>query len=145
MGLIYKTKAGGINEVYDSEGLLAQAEDITAAKTLVQGDSGKVFALNAAAGVAVTLPAVTLSGFCAKFYVKAAFATTDFTIVSATDVIYGSANVNSVSVLAADENTVSFVATAETIGDWIEIMSDGTNWYVSGMAAAAGGITFTAP
>jgi len=142
---IYVTKADGINELGDSNGFLVQAEDITAAKTLVQGDSGKIFALNAAAGVAVTLPGVALSGFNCKFYVKAAFATTDFTIVSATDVIYGGADVVSTFVPAADENTISFVASAETIGDWVEIISDGTNWYVSGHGASSGGITFTAP
>jgi len=45
---------------------------------------------------------------------------------------------------ASNENTISFVATAETIGDFIEIYSDGTNFYADGVGAAAGSITFTA-
>lgn len=116
----------------------------TTAVTLNNGDSGKTILLNAAAGFAITLPTV-LAGLKYKFVVAAAFATTDFTIVSTTNVIQGGAIVNSVFVPAANENTISFVATAETVGDYVEIESDGTNWYVKGLGAGAGSITFTAP
>lgn len=123
---------------------LTRTETISAAKTLTSGDSGKKFTLNAAEGVAITLPSVAVDGFNARFTVGAAFATTNFTIVSPTAVIQGSADVNSTLVPASNENTISFVASAETIGDYIEIYSDGTNYYAYGIAAAAGGITFTA-
>jgi len=36
------------------------------------------------------------------------------------------------------------VATAETVGDYVEVYSDGTNFYAYGIGAAAGAITFTA-
>lgn len=119
-------------------------DTIAAARVLTESDSGKEFTLSAAAGAQVTLPAVAKKGFKAKFTVGAAFATTNWTIKSLTNIIQGSADVNSTLVPGANENTISFVATAETIGDFIEIYSDGTNFYAYGIAAAAGGITFTA-
>ena len=80
-----------------------------------------------------------------KFIVGGAFAATDWTIVAATNVIYGGAIVNSVNIPAATENTISLVASAETIGDWVEIVCDGTNWYATGVGTSAGSITFTKP
>jgi len=128
--------------LYGDEKLASKVETISTARTLTASDSGKLFTLSAAAGVAITLPAVTVTGFRARFTVGAAFATTNFTVVAPTAVIQGSADVNSTLVPAANETTISFVATAETVGDYIEIYSDGTNFYAYGIAAAAGGITF---
>lgn len=128
-------------------GKLEQAVDtktIAVATTLTDSDSGKVLILNAAAGKVVTLPSVAVDGFNIKVVVGAAFATTNFTVVAPTAKIQGGAIVNSTFVAAADENTISFVATAETVGDYIEIVSDGTNFYVNGVGALAGSITFTA-
>lgn len=122
---------------------LKRTNTISTATTLTNADSGKTFTLSGSAGVAVTLPAVTVDGFYAKFVVGSAFATTNFTIVSPTAVIQGGAIVNSTFVAGANENTISFVASAETIGDYIEIVSDGTNYYANGVGALAGSITFT--
>lgn len=131
-------------KVYDNK--VKPVVEITGATTLTIDDSGKLFVLKAAAGAQVTLPAVASSaGFKAKFVVGLAFATTNWTLKAATNKIQGGAIVNSTFVPGADENTISFVATAETLGDYITIECDGTNWYADGVAAAAGGITFTAP
>lgn len=119
-------------------------ETIAAAKALGYGDSGKTFILSAAAGAAVTLPTL-LSGLHFKFIVGSAFATTNWTLVSSTDVIEGYAAVNYATIPAVNENTISFVATAETIGDSVELVCDGTSWHVSGNGSATGSITFTAP
>lgn len=131
--------------LYGDKKLAENVETISAAKTLTASDSGKRFTLSAAAGAEIALPAVAIAGFNARFTVGLAFATTNWTIVSATNVIQGSFDVNSTLVPAANENTISFVATAETVGDYFEIYSDGTNFYAYGVAAAAGGITATAP
>jgi hypothetical protein len=128
--------------VYD-KGDRSNIKLITAATTLTAEDSGKKLILKAAAGVAITLPAVTTKGFGIEVRTGLAFATTNFTIVSPTAVIQGGAIVNSTFVAAANENTISFVASAETLGDFVSIYSDGTNYYVDGVAAAAGAITFT--
>lgn len=122
-------------------------ESLTDATTLTAEDGDKVFALNAAAGAAISLPAVAdiESGWGIKVYTALAFATTDWTIVSATNVIQGSAVVAGAHVPAVNENTVSFVATAESIGDYVDIFFDGTNFIASGSGVTAGSITFTAP
>lgn len=131
-------------KVYDAK--VKPVVEITEATTLTIDDSGKLFALNAAAGAQITLPAVaTSAGFNAKFVVKAAFATTAWTIKAATNKIQGGAIVNSTFVAGSDENTITFAHAAETIGDFINLECDGVNWYADGVAAAAGGITFTAP
>jgi hypothetical protein len=123
----------------------AKVATITEATALSINDSGKEFTLSGATGAEITLPPVTQKGFKARFTVGLAFATTNWTIVSATNVIQGSADVNSTLVPASNENTISFVATAETVGDYIDIYSDGINFYASGVGALAGAITFTAP
>lgn len=117
---------------------------IDEAITLTADDSGKTFMLKAAEGVEVTLPGVDIP-WTMKFITGLGFATTDFTLVSATNIIQGGAIVNSTFVSAANENTISFVATAETLGDYIELTCDGTNIYANGVGASAGSITFTAP
>ena len=129
----------------DTERQLAVVEAVTGATTLTAKDSGKVLILKAAAGAQITLPAVaTSAGLRFKFIVGQLFATTDWTVKSATNVIEGSVLVNGAHVAGVDENTISFVASAEAIGDFAELVCDGTNWYVNGSGVAAGSITLTA-
>lgn len=129
----------------DVERQLANVEAVTGATTLTAEDSGKVFILKAAGGAQITLPAVaTSSGFRFKFVVGLAFATTNWTVKAATNVIEGGIDVNSSNVPAVNENTISFVASAESVGDFIDLVCDGTNWYVSGNATTTGAITATA-
>jgi len=120
-------------------------ETITTTKSVVLADSGKTFILDGVAGAVISLPAVaTSSGFYAKFIVGDAIATTDWTILAATNVIQGSALVNGAHVAAVNMNTISFVVATATLGDFVELECDGTNWYVNGSCVAAGGVTFTA-
>jgi len=51
--------------------------------------------------------------------------------------------VDSTLVLAANEDSINFVASTCLIGDRIDVVCDGTSWFVSGFSGAAGGITFT--
>jgi hypothetical protein len=128
----------------------AEVEVISAAQTLTAADSGKVFILDAAAGATVTLPALE-EGLYFKFIVGAAFATTNWVIDSAEgDNINGIiADMGSTVavVLAAGEDQINFVATAESIGDHVELIADYANsqWIVSGMCGINGGITATDP
>ena len=129
----------------DTERQLAVVEAVTGATTLTAKDSGKVLILKASAGAQITLPAVaTSAGLRFKFIVGQLFATTDWTVKAATNVIEGSVLVNGAHVAGVDENTISFVASAEAIGDFAELVCDGTNWYVNGSGVAAGSITLTA-
>ena len=123
---------------------LEQVENITGAITLDAEDSGKVFILKAATGAQITLPAVASStGQNYRFIVGQLFATTAWTIKAASNVIQGGVNVNSVNVPGADENTITFAHAADTVGDFVELKCDGTNWYVSGLGTASGAITLT--
>ena len=129
----------------DVERQLAVTEVLTGATTLTSEDSGKVFLLKASAGAQITLPAVaTSNGFRFKFIVGQLFATTDWTVKAASNVIEGSVLVNGAHVAGVNENTISFVASAEAVGDFVELVSDGANWYVNGSGVAAGSITLTA-
>jgi hypothetical protein len=129
----------------DTERQLANVETVAVATTLTAEDSGKVFILKAAAGAQITLPAVaTSAGLRFKFIVGQLFATTDWTVKALSNAIEGSVLVNGAHVAGVDENTISFVASAESIGDFAELVCDGTNWYVNGSGVSAGAITLTA-
>jgi hypothetical protein len=100
--------------------------------------------LNAAAGAQITLPAVaTSAGLNFRFTVQALFATTAWTIKAASNCIQGGVIVNSTNVPGADENTITFSASADTIGDFVQLYCDGVNWYVSGKGTSASSITLT--
>jgi hypothetical protein len=135
---------GGTFVVPANEGLGIATSTPTGSTSLVAKDSGKTVYLDAAEGFDISLPTLA-AGLKYKFVVASAFATTAFTVAASTNVIQGGAIVNSVYVPAVNENTISFVATAETVGDYVEVECDGTNWYVNGVGALAGSITFTAP
>ena len=122
----------------------AAYEVLTAASTITAAESGTVFFLNAATEFATTLPAPS-GGLHFRFIVSAAPVGASYTVVSSTDVIEGSATVAGVVIAAANENTITFTASAALVGDWVELISDGTSWFVSGQATAATGIAFTAP
>jgi hypothetical protein len=123
-------------------------EAIAADDTLTIAESGKVVYIGTA-GVDLTLPtAATSDGVTYRVVVSGNFATTDMTITggaadASDDLIFGVLTVNGALVACSAEDTISFVASAELPGDYVELHSDGTNWYVSGQAATAGGITCT--
>lgn len=117
----------------------------TVAVTLTVAQSGMDILLDAAAGFAITLPAVG-AGLNYRFTVADAFATTDFTVITpgGVNIIQGGATVAGADVPAADEDTITFVATAELKGDFIDLWSDGTSWFANGRGTTGGSITFTA-
>ena len=105
-------------------------DSVSAAVTLTSADSGKWYELSASAGVTVTLPAVE-SGLHFRFVVANAFDTSNYVIDSAEgDNIDGILVVNGASVAASGEDQINFVASAESVGDFIDIWSDGNKWYV---------------
>lgn len=126
-----------------NDGIGDKITTVTGATTLTAADSDGVFVLAAAAGAAITLPAAA-RGVKYKFITGLAFATTDWTIVAPDATIQGTVIVNGASVLGANEDTITFAASAENVGDYVELVSDGTNWYVSGVGSAASSITLTA-
>ena len=129
----------------DVDRIFNDVATISAATTLTAADSETWYKLDAAAGVTVTLPAAK-AGLSFRFIVASSFATSNFVIDSAEgDNISGVLVVDGASVVADEEDQINFVATAETVGDFIDIWSDGTNWYVYGIGNSAGSITATDP
>ena len=120
------------------EKLKAVSADIT----LTAADTGKTILLDAI-GEAITLPSPT-AGVSFKFLCTVTTATSNWTIVSATNVIYGSAQVAGAVIAASAENTVNLVVAKFLPGDWVTLVSDGTNWYVEGSVVTTVGLTFTA-
>jgi len=120
----------------------SKIEAIGGAYTVKSSDHGKIFTLvtSGTDGAAITLPAPQ-AGLKYRFVTGAAFATTAWTVVATGAIIQGSVVVDGAAVPVAGGTTITFAAAAETIGDFIEITSDGTSWFIEGVAEAAGGIT----
>lgn len=124
-------------------------EDLTAASTLTANDSGKTFFLNSATEFATTLPSPA-AGLRFKFIVKAAPSGANYTIVTASSANIIIGGINELEVDTGDDgpydnngDTITFVQAVSVVGDWVEMVSDGTSWYVTGQANADGGITIT--
>jgi len=119
--------------------------EISADTTLTKADSGKTYMLDAI-GEVITLPEVSTStGVNYKFICSTTAATSNWTIVAATNVIQGSAQVAGSVVAASNENTISLVVAKFLPGDWVTLDCDGTNWYVEASVVTTAGCTFTAP
>jgi hypothetical protein len=130
------------------EGAVESTEVITGANVITTAESGKVFFLNSATGAAQTLPTVSAStvGLKYKFIISTVPTSGNMTVVTAAadnGSFEGVVDVNSAQVDGGSNITINFVASTCVIGDWVEVMTDGTYWFVTGASTAAGGITFT--
>lgn len=134
--------AAEINMAADNS---ANVEVVTTTNVITAAESGKTFFLNSATGFDSSLPAAA-AGLRFKFVVTTIPTSGNCTVTSDNDdnIIEGMADVNSTLVLAANEDSINFVASTCLIGDWVEVISNGTSWFVTGQSGAAGGITFTA-
>ena len=115
-------------------------ENISAAKTLTTGDSGKVFTITQSSAFAISLPKAADAGvgWNAKFLITTAgsFAIT-IEPDSTEDTLIGMA-VSAAGSEAAEQSAESGVDVLSFIngaaaGDWVELLCDGSNFYVSGM------------
>ena len=119
-----------------------RVKEISAATTLTKDDCGSLVALTGVVGYAVTLPtAAAAKGGTIRFVVQDLFATTDWVITSPSANMYGVIDELSTIQAVAGATTINLELAADTIGDWIEVTSDGTNWYVSGHCAQAASVT----
>lgn len=124
-------------------------EDVTAANTILYTECGTTYFLNSATEFATTLPAPQ-AGCYFKFIIKAAPAGANYTIVTnaSANILIG--GVNELEVDTADDgpyiatgDTITFVQAVSVVGDYIEMISDGTSWYLTGQTNADGGVTLT--
>ena len=132
-----------------------EVEDLTAASTLLETDSGKTFMLNSTTEFTTTLPALSDagSGWNCRFVVKSAPSGANYVVTenaaSDTDKIVVN-GINELEVDTGDDgvsNTgctnINFIDGTAIEGDWVEIFTDGTKWYATGQTKADGGITAT--
>jgi len=121
---------------------------LAATRTVRADESGTTFFLAHATEFVTTLPAPA-AGLKYRFVCKIAPAGANYTIVTnaTANIFIGHVlcvadGAGTSSATAGD--TISFVGSAAVVGDYVDVVSDGTSWYVSGMAAVATGITLTA-
>lgn len=135
--------AAEINMAADNS---ANVQTITAIKAVSAAESGTTFFINNATGFATTLPAPA-AGLRYKFVSKLANTSGNHTVVttSSANIIAGfAANAAGAAVTPlGDGDTISFVANQSVAGDQVEVVSDGTSWFMSGFAQVAAGITLT--
>jgi hypothetical protein len=140
---------GSAEHIQEVSGFLGNVETISdTTKTLLVGDSGKVFLLTASAGVAITLP-TAYDGCHFKFKVVTAMSSS-YTITiatAATTSLYKgrlfisdkdiSSYDSTIAHFAADESdddtiTMSATTTGGLAGGWLELIAQGGHWFVDG-------------
>ena len=135
--------AAELNMAADSS---ANTEIVTTTNVITAAESGTTYILNSATAFVTTLPVVA-AGLRFTFYAGATQVTGgNHTIVpnaSNDNTIFGEYLVAGATVPASAEGSINWIADTILPGDKVELFCDGTNWYVSGAAAAFGAITFT--
>ena len=121
-------------------------ESITADATLTPNDSGKTIFVGPT-GVDITIPATPEKGLNYKFIMAEDNVTTACTITADGSGEFFAGSVSTAADGAAtaifDGSTtdvISFATTADQ-GDMVEVVSDGSTWFVQGQCFAAASIT----
>ena len=145
-GFLTPTKFDGTAEAAGSESVHVPkirtakiVETLSGNTTLTAEDSGKVFILSQAAADDITIPAVTESGWHAKFILGTADSN-DVDIIGGTaDKMVGLEMGDTNTAITADSDKITFVASNAGVGDWAEIICDGSNYYVVHASVADAG------
>jgi hypothetical protein len=129
-------------------GSSAGVKELTEASTLTVADSGKVFMLNATSEFATTLPAPSNIGWEGTFIVKAAPSGASYTVVAPSGAVLGSVSAGAADDVAdtsdGSDTTITFVDGSAVAGDYVKLVSDGTNYYIiAGLGKVAAGITIS--
>lgn len=112
----------------------------TATTTLEVSQSGSTVLVSGGGGNVFTLPAVTNTGANFRFQVSGAIASGNAIIDSAEgDNIEGSLIVAGAVVGCDAVDQINFITDGENIGDYVELLSDGTQWLLvdSGVLTSA--------
>ena len=124
---------------YQSDSYIFTMDSSTASShTLGMKDSGKTYMLENTVARTITLPAV-------KAGLKFKFVVTDSTAASTIVTSEGTSLIKGGILLATAWETLAgttlTAATDNVIGDWVELVCDGTYWYISGQSGHANGFT----
>ena len=105
---------------------------------LDMGDSGKTYFLESTVARTITLPAIK-AGLKFKFIATDTTADSSIATSEGTALLKGGAEAgNSYLTLAG---TTIIVEAASAVGAWLELVCDGTYWYVSGHSSAGAGFS----
>lgn len=123
---------------------LGAVEARSAASTLSQYDNGKTILLNSTTAFATTLPSPFMGGRF-KFIVTGIPGASAHTIVAGSAIIKGSVSsadlANASAAASTTGGTTISLTTTAYVGDWVEVVSNGVNWLLSGSVKAQGGLT----
>lgn len=119
---------------------------ITTTHAVTAADNGTHFILNTATAFVTTLP-LPQAGLEYWFHIGATEPTTSHTVVTngSANIIAGNLSSPDLAsadmVIAADADVITFVASKALHGDYAHVWSDGTNWYLDGMARVFDGMS----
>jgi hypothetical protein len=103
--------------------------------TLTAANSGTTYYVSAS-GTTITLPAVTSSGASFRFVISGAVDTGNVIVTSAEgDNIEGALIVAGAVVDCDATDVVTFVADGENLGDYVEVRSNGSKWFIGDSGA----------
>lgn len=135
-----------LNQAADNS---VNTEVVTATNVITAAESGATFFLSSVTEFVSTLPAPFL-GARFKFIVAAAPSGASYTVVTtgAATIIVGEVLTSQDAGGSADsgtagEATITFVDSKAVKGDWCEVISDGTNWYMTAGCKVFDGITLS--
>lgn len=122
-------------------------EAIVETSSLDSLDSGKLFFLESASEIVVTLP-VPQEGLNYKFFVAVAPSGVNYSIVSNEGVnnIIGAVHESSGGdgdSETSGADTINFIDGTSVVGDQVNLYCNGVNWFARCFCDAAGGITIT--
>ena len=124
---------------YQSDSYIFTMDSSSASShTLGAKDSGKTYMLENTVARTITLPAVK-AGAKFKFVVSDSTAASTIATSEGTSLIKGG-----ILLATAWETLAGTTLTAATdavVGDWVELVCDGTYWYISGQSGHANGFT----
>ncbi|MCK5132403.1 MAG: hypothetical protein KAR40_09675 [Candidatus Sabulitectum sp.] len=141
------TTVGGTMAINGLDSLIYPNETTTATDTLTASQCGSTIFLNSATEYLTTLPTPS-AGCYFKIVVKAAPASASYTIATnaSANILIG--GVNELEVDTSDDgpysavgDLITFVDGVAVVGDYVEMISDGTSWYLNGQTNADGGVT----
>ncbi len=127
---------GSLNYKEKMVSLANTTGDAYSTTTLTIADSGSTYLISGT-GTTITLPAVAQSeGVNFKFMVNGALGVANSIIASAEgDNIEGSLIVAGAVVDCDAEDFINFIQDGENLGDYVEVYSDGSKWYIGDSGA----------
>lgn len=136
-------KEAGNYNIVDGSGNDSKTQTIAQSLSLDADDSGKVWLLgNASATFTITLPAVSTagSGWNGRFLVDTAPVAAHYVVTentsSDTNIIHGGVRTSAIQTGGTEATAgtgvtqISFLANNAAKGDYIDLVTDGTSWYI---------------